>query len=107
MASSDGSIDRIDQVYTPSPGGGVYTTGNAYQEKSFRRRAALKEKTIDIETASVEQDDGIEERDFQKKQVRSCLFPLCFRTKYSVSPTDFHQMAVSLVCYMIGLTLPS
>lgn len=76
MDSTDGSNDRVDQIYTPSTGGGVYTAGHAHREKSSRRRSTVKEKVIDIEAASVdEKDDGVEERDFHKKQVQQFIPP--------------------------------
>lgn len=70
MGSTDESVDQVDQVYTPSTGGGVYPARNGQKDNSFRRRSAVKEKVTDIETASVdEKDDCVDERDFHKKQV--------------------------------------
>ncbi|EEA24373.1 potassium transporter, putative [Talaromyces marneffei ATCC 18224] len=70
MGSSSESSDQIDdQIYMPSTGGGVFSARHpGHEDKSLRRRSAVKEG--DIETASMnEKDDCVDERDFHKKQV--------------------------------------
>ncbi|EED18102.1 potassium transporter, putative [Talaromyces stipitatus ATCC 10500] len=70
MGSSSDSSDQIDdQLYTPSTGGGVFSARRpTHDDRSLRRRSTAKD--ADVETASVnEKDDGVDERDFHKKQV--------------------------------------
>jgi KUP system potassium uptake protein len=70
MGSSCESSDQVDdQIYMPSTGGGVFSARHpGHEDKSLRRRSTVKDG--DVETASVnEKDDGVDERDFHKKQV--------------------------------------